>query len=233
MSASVSRKVHDTVRILTPDMLHLGVNVHIMDYSVIGVPNEYEDVFEDDSQRRVRIGDGTTIHPMTVIYEGATLGARVVMEEGTRVGSRTEIGDRTRILYNAQVHDNIRIGDDCVIGGFIADNVAIGNRTSIFGSLIHPYSGRDPRQWDEKDEQGPTIGDDVLVAWGAVIIGAVHIGSGAYIYPNCVVTHNILEGEKFCGSSRRGREILWRLKNLLLGYRKRANDLTTIASKDR
>lgn len=200
MPAPASRKVHDTVRILTPSLLHLGANVHIMDYSVIGVPNEYEDVFEDPSQRCVRIGDDTTIYPMVVIYEGATLGTRVVMEEGTRVGSRTEIGDRTRILYNAQVHDNVRIGDDCIVGGFIADNVTIGNRTSIFGSLIHPYSGRDPRQWDEKDEQGPIIGDDVLVAWGAVIIGKVHIGSGACIRPNCVVTRDIEEGEKFRGS---------------------------------
>ena len=200
MSPPTGRKVHETARILSPDLLYLGRNVHIMDYAVIGVPNEHDDGFEQDSDRRVRIGDNATLYPHTVIYEGATLGARVVTEEGTRVGSRTRIGDRTRILYNAQIHDNIQIGDDCVIGGFIADNVTVGNRTSVFGALIHRYSARDPRRWSDEDEPGPMLGDDVLVAWGAVIVGGIRIGSGAHIYPNCVVTRDVDEGEKFDGA---------------------------------
>ena len=200
MPTPTTRRVHDTARLLSPDLMHLGNNVHIMDYAVIGVPNEYGDDFERDSDRCVRIGDGTTLYPHIVIYEGATLGADVVMEEGTRVGSRTVIGDRTRIVYNAQIHDHVRTGADCVIGGFIADNVTVGSRTSVFGALVHRYSSRDPRQWADEDEPGPTLGDDVLIAWGAVIVGDVRIGSRAHICPNCVVTHDVAEGEKFDGT---------------------------------
>jgi len=200
MPAPATRRVHDTVRILSPDLLRLGNNVHIMDYAVIGVPNEYSDAFKQDSDRCVQIGDGTTLYPHTIIYEGATLGAEVVMEEGTRVGSHTVIGYRTRVVYNAQIHDNIQVGAECIIGGFIADNVTVGSRTSIFGALVHRYSGRDPRRWADEDEPGPTLGDDVLVAWGAVIVGGVRIGNGAHIYPNCVVTRDVAEGEKFDGT---------------------------------
>lgn len=200
MPAPATRRIHDTVRILSPDLLRIGNNVHIMDYAVIGVPNEYGDGFKQDSDRCVQIGDGTTLYPHTVIYEGATLGTEVVMEEGARVGSHSGIGDRTRIVYNAQIHDHIQVGADCIIGGFIADNVTVGDRTSIFGSLVHRYSARDPRLWADEDEQGPTIGDDVLIAWGAVIVGEIRIGSGAHVYPNCVVTRDVAEGEKFDGT---------------------------------
>ena len=199
VSDPVFRRVYDTVRILSPDFLYLGENVHIMDYAVIGVPNEDHDVCAKDSERCVRIGTGTTLYPNTVVYEGATLGENVVMEEGTRVGSRTIIGDRTRVLYNAQVHDNVRVGCDSVIGGFIADNSSLGTGTSVFGALVHRYDISDPRCWTEVDEQGPKLGDNVLVAWGAVIVGSVTIGSGARIYPNCVVTRDVAEEEKFNG----------------------------------
>ena len=199
VSDPVSRSVCDTVRILSPDLLHLGENVHIMDYAVIGVPNEDNEVCANDSERCVRIGAGTTLYPSTVVYEGATLGENVVMGEGTRVGSRTIIGDRTRVLYNAQVHDNVRVGSDCVIGGFIADNSSLGTGTSVFGALVHRYESRDPRSWAEVDEQGPTLGDNVLIAWGAVIVGSVTIGSGARIYPNSVVTRDVAKEEKFDG----------------------------------
>lgn len=200
MPAPVTRRIHETVRILSPDSLRLGSNVHIMDYAVIGVPNECSDGFKEESDRRVQIGDGATLYPHTVLYEGATLGADVVMEEGTRVGSHTVIGARTRIVYNAQIHDNIQVGADCIIGGFIADNVIVGNGTSVFGALVHRYSGRDPRRWADEDEPGPTLGDEVLVAWGAVIVGRVRIGNGAHICPNCVVTRDVAEGEKFDGT---------------------------------
>lgn len=200
MPAIATRRVHDTVRILSPEILLLGSNVHIMDYAVIGVPNEDGDAFDRDTKRQVRIGDDATLYPHTVIYEGATLGAEVVMEEGTRVGSHTVIGDRTRIVYNAQIHDHVQVGIDCVIGGFIADNVTVGDRTSVFGALVHRYSARDPRRWTDEDEPGPTLGDDVLVAWGAVIVGAVRIGSEAQIFPNCVVTRDVPDGRRFDGT---------------------------------
>ena len=199
MEAPLIGKIHDTAPILEPDMLDLGENVHIMDYAVVGLPNPDNDLFENESQRRIRIGENSTIYPMSVIYEGATLGAGVVMAERTTVGSLTVIKDRVRILYHAQIHDRVRVGADSVIGGFTAGNVTIGSRCSVFGSLVHRYVNNDPRSWDDVDELGQTLGDDVLVAWGAVIIGDVRIGWGAHIYPNCVVTRDVAEEEKFSG----------------------------------
>ncbi len=179
--------------------LNCGGNVTIMDYAVVGLRNYYQDIFTDDAQRRVSLGDNVIVYPMALVYEGATLEAGVIMEERTTVGSLTRIGARSRVLYHAQVNDKVHVGVDCVVGGFVADNTKIGDRCSIFGALVHTYRTRDPRTWDAEDEMGPTVGDDVLIGWGAVVIGNVTIGSGSYIYPNTVVTRDIPQGHNFYG----------------------------------
>jgi UDP-3-O-[3-hydroxymyristoyl] glucosamine N-acyltransferase len=102
--------------------LRLGRNVTIMDFAVIGLSNYYQDIFENEHQKLIQIGDRCRIYPWALIYEGATLETGVVMEERTTVGSLTTVGANTRIVYQAQVNDNVAIGKDCVIGGFVADN---------------------------------------------------------------------------------------------------------------
>jgi acetyltransferase-like isoleucine patch superfamily enzyme len=204
MEAGSPVNISSTARLLFADRLDCGRNVAIMDFAVIGLPNQYQDIFSDDGQRRVKLGDDVVIYPMATIYEGVTIESGVILEERTTVGSLSRIGSRSRIVYHAQVNDKVIVGDDCVIGGFIADNTKVGNRCSIFGALVHTYRTHDPRTWDAEDEVGPTIGDDVLIGWGAVIVGDVTIGAGAYVYPNAVVTRDIPAGQRFYGYEPRG-----------------------------
>lgn len=186
-----------TAIIRDPSNLQVGQDVIVMDYSVIGLPNYYPDVFDQPEQRNVVIGDRTRIYPWSLVYEGARLGSDVLMEERTSVGSRTYVGARTRILYQAQVNDKITIGEECIIGGFVADNCCIGNRCSVFGALVHCYVQPSLTAWDTTDEIGPVLDDDVIVGWGAVLIGPIKIGRGAKIYPNSVVTCDVPSGEKY------------------------------------
>jgi UDP-3-O-[3-hydroxymyristoyl] glucosamine N-acyltransferase len=158
-------------------------NVTVMDYVVIGAPNVWRKRLTA-AQRRVDLGDGVTIYPHSVVFEGATLKRAVVMEERTSVGSGTTIGERSCIIYQSQVNDRVSIGADCKIGGFIGDNTRIGDKCSIFGDLVHLYSNHDTRRWGNNEEEGPTLESKVVVGWGAVILGPVHIGSGALIGVN-------------------------------------------------
>ncbi|HEY6185239.1 MAG TPA: hypothetical protein VIW67_23575 [Terriglobales bacterium] len=174
-----------------------------MDFAVIGLPNYYRDIFAKPEERIVRIGDDCRIYPWALVYEGATLEANVIMEERTTVGSRTSVGTRTRILYQAQINDHISVGQDCVVGGFVADNSRIGNKCSVFGSLVHSYANPDPTAWDITDEDGPVLEDHVFVGWGAVVVGNVRIGAGAWILPNSLVTENIPPGMKYGGRNTR------------------------------
>lgn len=180
---------------ISPELIHLGKGVAIRDFVVIGLPNDDQTLFKDESSRHVWIGSNTILNPFAVVFEGATLGDSVVLEERTTVGSLTKIGARTRILYQAQVYDNVIVDTDCIIGGFIGNNCKIGSKCSIFGNLVHRYNKADPRLWSIEDEEGPTIEEGVLVGFGAVIVGKITIGAGARIRPNAVVTRDVSSGE--------------------------------------
>ena len=199
---SDSRRISDKAVIRTPESVQFGRNVTVMEFSIIGARNYYQDIFDNDEQRIVRIGDDVTIYPMSVVFEGATLSANVAMEERTSVGSHTFIGIESKILYQAQINDFVTIGQRCILGGFVADHTTVGNGCSVFGALVHKYKNADTSRWDETDEQGPTLEDGVLVGWGAVVCGNVRIGRNARILANALVTEDVPPGETYHGRER-------------------------------
>lgn len=175
--------------------LLIGTKTIIMDYCVLGVKNPWhKDLFETKKQKIIRIGDRCIIFPWTMLYEGAVLENDVQVGERCTIGSRTQIGQGSRLVYGAQVHDKVIVGEKCIIGGFVADNCVIGNKCSIFGALVHRYKNSDTTSWDETDEIGPTLEDDVVIGWGAVVAGEVRIGKGTLIKPNTLVTEDLAAG---------------------------------------
>lgn len=86
----------------------------------------------------------------------------------------------------------------------IGDNVMLGPNVSIL-TTNHPISKEDRRVFQTDDSFHPekkglreviapvTIGDDVWVGTGAVILPGVTIGSGTVIAAGSVVTHDIPE----------------------------------------
>jgi UDP-3-O-[3-hydroxymyristoyl] glucosamine N-acyltransferase len=179
--------------------VRIGKNVTIHDTSIIGFPNDYQSIFTNKAQRVVRIGTRSIIYPWSLIYEGATIGDKVEVHERCTVGSLTTIGANSMVQYGAQVHDNVRIGKNCIIAGFIADNTVVGEGSSVFGALIHRYKHPGRRSWDDTDELGPTLGKNVIIAWGAVIVGDIKIGNGAWILPNSVVRKDVPAGARYDG----------------------------------
>jgi serine O-acetyltransferase len=145
----------------------------------------------------VKIGKRCIIYPWCLIFEGASIGDSVEVHERCTIGSLTVVGSQSIILYGAQVHDNIRIGKKCIIAGFVADNTIVGDGCSVFGALVHQYKSPGRGRWDNTNEIGPTLGKNVVVAWGAVIAGPVRIGNGAWIAPNSVVTTDVPAGARY------------------------------------
>jgi acetyltransferase-like isoleucine patch superfamily enzyme len=131
------------------------------------------------------------------LYEGAEIKNDVQVFERSLIGSCSLVGHKSRLLYGAQVHDNVIIGASTIVGGFIADNCIIGNKCIIYGSLIHKHSNKDTSKWDDIDEIGPTVEDNVFIGWGAIIIGDVKVGKGAVIKANAVVTKDIAPGARY------------------------------------
>lgn len=85
-----------------------------------------------------------------------------------------EIGPGSRFGYGGLgvvIHPEARIGARCLIG----QHVTIGGRSGQLGA--------------------PWLGDEVLVAPGAKILGPIVVGDGAIIGANAVVLHDVAPGQ--------------------------------------
>ena len=190
-----SKLVADTVQCF--GNVSVGAQTRIHEWSILGFPNRDPNLFSNENDRIVRIGRQCVIYPWCLIYEGASISPKVEIHERCMVGSLTAIGTKSLILYGAQLHDRVKIGRECIIAGFVADNCTVGDGSTVFGALVHRYGQPGRKRWDSTDEQGPVLGKNVVVGWGAVVIGPVKIGDGARIAPNAVVRADIAAGERY------------------------------------
>lgn len=125
---------------------------------------------------------GTRVHALgrvDVRAEGAVrLGDRVGFVDGPlptslRVHRAAEltIADDTLLNYGVSIeaHASIRIGSRCMLASFV--------------------------RLEDRDEKGVvapiTIGDDVWIAHGALVLGGVTIGDGSVVSANSVVTRDV------------------------------------------
>ena len=119
-----------------------------------------------------------------------------------RVGHRLWKANRTGLAYymqsivsrkySADIHPActmghsiyLRMGAGVVIGetAEIGDNVTIYQGATLGGT--NPTSG-------QGGKRHPTIGDNVIISLGAAILGPIHVGEGARIGANSVVTKDV------------------------------------------
>lgn len=109
--------------------------------------------------------------PLSVIYRWMHRFVRnrygIELHYTARIGRRFQIAHQGAIV----IHEHAVIGDDCRI----RQGVTIGSTL-------------------EYDQQGPTLGNNVDVGAGAMILGKVTIGDGARIGANAVVMMNVPAG---------------------------------------
>lgn len=173
-------------------------NVQIGDFSVIGRPSRPR--FNVSNNRVEFLTNNTPLE--TIISDGCYIGAHVLIEEGVRIGPNciieskclvekgTVIGGNSLIVHGARILQDAQIAANCVIGGFIADRAIIGERCRVLGALLHKQD--DPYlPWDDNIEPSPTLGENVFVGAGAIVIGDAHICDNVYICSGAIVTQDI------------------------------------------
>src|SRR5690242_18040024 len=113
-------------------------------------------------------------------------------------GSNIELGERVFFNFNCVVLDVCRVR--------IGDYTLFGPAAQIYTPL-HPFSAAQRRR--EEYGKPVTIGSDVWVGGGALILPGVHIGSRAVIGAGSVVTRDIPDGVFAAGNPCRViREIM-------------------------
>lgn len=180
------------------DNAKVSENVQIGEFSVIGKPSRPR---FNVSTNTVEFETKTT--PLeTIISTGCYIGAHVLIEEGVRIGPNciiesrclvekgTVIGGNSLIVHGARILQDAKIAGSCVIGGFIADRAIIGERCRVFGALLHKQDAPN-LPWDDNIEPSPTLGENVFVGVGAIVLGSTHICDNVYVCSGAIVTQDV------------------------------------------
>ncbi len=102
-----------------------------------------------------------------------------------------------RLIYACEIHPTAVLGPGCQMPhsvGIVIGPQARAGRGCFIGqgvTLGYRYPGpRDPVAGDGN----PVLGDHVIVGAGAKVLGPVHIGDGAIVGANSVVTRDVPAG---------------------------------------
>jgi acetyltransferase-like isoleucine patch superfamily enzyme len=126
---------------------------------------------------RLRLGEMNTIYP----------GATIRIDQGwMETGIEVSFGSGCHVY---EPRAGLTIGDHCLIGGGV-----------LICGVNHGYATRDVPMRQQAFEAAPiTIGRDVWIGMGAIILPGVTIGDGAIVSAGAVVTSNVASGTVVTG----------------------------------
>jgi acetyltransferase-like isoleucine patch superfamily enzyme len=124
---------------------------------------------------RIEIGAESSVSEGTILSCGDEANGYGRIE----IGANTWLGQYNNLRAGGGA---IRIGRDCLLSQFctiVASNHGVARSATI--------RSQDP----DASRRGVTIGDDVWLGAGAVVLPGVALGRGAVIAANAVVTHDV------------------------------------------
>ena len=150
---------------------------------------------------RARFGAGCDIRSgMKLLILGAgsvRVGSKVVIDRDATIECRGSLDVGSRTVFGHQVtlgvRESVIIGCDCLI----AEMVSIRDHDHGFHDAAMPMREQEPLAGSV------VIGDDVWIGSKATITRGVHIGQGAIVGANSVVTHDVAAGTIVGGNPAR------------------------------
>ena len=127
-----------------------------------------------------------------VVGAGSVLSEGVIVDDYCCIESDVNIGERSLVIYRSQICNEARVGRGCVIGGFIAERVVVGDGVRVFGKIVHRH--HDPSAgWDAPASAEPsaTVEPGAFIGFDALVVGGVVIGQMAYVCAGAIVTRDV------------------------------------------
>jgi UDP-3-O-[3-hydroxymyristoyl] glucosamine N-acyltransferase len=155
-------------------------------------------------ERFVRIGDGCSISPHSIIYYDVVIGSGTLIGDGAsireqcRIGSNCVIGRYVTINYASVIGDRVKIMD----GSHITGNTTIG-AGSFLSVLVSSVNDRDTRAGYGAHVIGPSISEDVVVGAGAILLPGVQVGARSSVAAGSLVSRDVPPDTVVAGSPAR------------------------------
>lgn len=165
---------------------------YVCDGAIIGKPFRRLLDGTQESLRTTYIRKNTYIGYYSTIGTGCKIGHDTIIDDQCIIESKVEIGAHTLIIYRAQICNGVKIGNECIIGGFIGERTSVGDNCRIFGKIVH--SQRNPALgWDDDNamEESAVIENHAFIGFDALVIGKVKIGRRAYICAGAIITKDV------------------------------------------
>lgn len=184
----------------------LGPGVTVEAYAVVGrVPVRGLTARDPGPPRPTVIGAGTHIGCHAVIYAGATVGAGCLIGDHAHIREGVCLGDRVRLATHVSVNYDAEVGDDTAVmmTAHLTGRMRVGRRCFI-GPAVVTMNHREPRGgWADAEVRGPTVGDDVLIGGGALLLPGVIVGDGATVGAGALVARDVPPGATVLGITGR------------------------------
>jgi bifunctional UDP-N-acetylglucosamine pyrophosphorylase/glucosamine-1-phosphate N-acetyltransferase len=152
------------------------------------------DPFTTYIAENVKIGPGTTIHPLTVI------------EEDVRIGKDCEVGPYARIRKHVRLKDNVVIGNFVEVNRSIICKGSKAKHLTYLGDTfveekVNIGAGTIVANYDGKEKHKTRIKTGAFIGSGSILVAPVKIGKGAMTGAGSVVTknHNVPNGAVVVG----------------------------------
>ena len=145
-------------------------------------------------ERRIRIGNNTSIGPNAVIFYDVEIGHNTLIGDGASIRDKCQVGSYCIISRYVTLNYNTTIGNNTKIMDLthITGNASVGNNVFI---SIHVSTTNDNRMgkdgYQEKHIIGPQIEDGAFIGAGASILPSVRVGAEAVVGSGSVVTKDV------------------------------------------
>ncbi len=171
------------------------------------------------------------------LYRIYAIRGRVTFGQRLHVGLGTTIWAPTGLT----IGQNVYVGKSCTIecDGEIGDDVLIANAVGIVGRHDHDFTAvgvsireapwvGDPSRASRGADDRVSIGSDVWIGYGAIVLSGVRIGRGAIVAAGAVVTKDVPPYAIFGGNP--AREIGSRFPESMIARHERLLDRAATAA---
>lgn len=181
--------------------VHLGINIEIGDFVIIGVPPRGR----EPGELKTRIGSNALIRSHTVIYAGNLFGANfqtghgVMIRELNEIGDDVSVGSHSIIEHHVKIGNRVRIHSNAFIPEYsiLEEDSWVGPNV-VFTNALYPLS-RDAK----RNLKGPHLLAGAKIGANATLLPGVVIGCNALVGAGAVVVHNVPDGKVIVGNPAR------------------------------